>query len=123
MLQATALPSFTNKLGITPALSESFCFLGATPAELRNELIRQGWPGELPDPAMKYLAFKVAPMGWSWAVWAAQRVLTSLCPPKHGDLVDSSDSGESDQEGVGVSEIPAGCQESDSGSSDEEGIS
>lgn len=75
------IPDFFYRLGIPASLSEAFCFPAVTPAALSAELTRVGWTGPMPDLSARYLAFCIAPMGWSWAVWAAQETINAVCGP------------------------------------------
>ena len=74
-------PAFFYRLMIPIFTSVYFGFSRITPKELAEHLIQSGWHGELPDVALPHLGFRIAPMGWSWAVWIAQMVILSVTVP------------------------------------------
>ncbi len=45
---------------------------------MRDHLVQEGFSGELPDPALPFLALQIVAMGWSWAVWVAQMVIPTV---------------------------------------------
>lgn len=89
------VPDYFYRLGIPEILSEAFVLDGIAPAELRTALIQSGWTGPLPTADGRFLAFAIAPMGWSWAVWIAQQVISSIClsDPRVGSIMPSPDAG------------------------------
>ena len=82
------VPTFFYHLGISEMLSQFFVFGGVAPSEVRSSLLAEGWTGPLADATTRFLAFCVAPMAWSSAVWAAQRTFCSVVMPLRKPIVD-----------------------------------